>query len=125
MCPLSRRTTTNRDIRTTSENEGPDLGELKKLWRDIASSETRLNLMSELRKKNLGFNEIEKFSLGLQFNLKSEKMKESGNKPTQKIIAAAMEMKLRDETQHCRELKRKREKMKRWLGATINPSTRW
>ena len=53
MCPLSQQKTTNRDIRTTSTNEGPDLGELKKLWRDIASSEARLNLMSELRKKIL------------------------------------------------------------------------
>ena len=37
----------------TSVIEGPDLGELRQLWRDIAASETRLNLMTELKGKKL------------------------------------------------------------------------
>ena len=59
MCPLSPKT--NQHSILTSSSEGPDLGELKQLWRDIACSEARLNLMSELKKKNIGFNEIEMF----------------------------------------------------------------
>ena len=50
--------------------------------------------MTELRNRKLGFNEIEKFSLGLEFNLKSTKMKDS-SKPTQKVVAAVMEIKMR------------------------------
>ena len=40
----------------TSHEEGPDLGELIKLWRDSACSEERLKMMTELRRKRLGFN---------------------------------------------------------------------
>ena len=55
--------------------EGKDLGELKKLWKDIAGSEERLKLMSELKNRKIGFNEIEMFNLGLEYDLKSEKLK--------------------------------------------------
>ena len=58
----------------TSPDEGPDLGELVKLWRDSACSEERLKLMTELRRRKLGFNEIEKFSLGLEYNLKDNRI---------------------------------------------------
>ena len=60
--------------------EGKDLGELKKLWKDIAASEVRLKLMSELKRKKIGFNEIEQFSLGLQYDFKSEKWKKKWQK---------------------------------------------
>ena len=88
----------------TSKREGLDLSELTKLWRDIASSEERLKLMTELKKRKVGFNEIEEFSLGLKYNLKSEKMRDPSNKPTQKVTAAAMEMKMRDESLHHKEM---------------------
>ena len=111
----------NTSIQTSIE-EGPDLGELIKLWRDSASSEERLKLMTELKKKNLGFNEIEKFSLGLEYNLKSTKMKDS-SKPTKKVVAAVMEIKMRDESQHLREMKRRKEKMRRILEKTKHTDT--
>ena len=120
MSSLSQ-TNLNTSIQT-SPDEGPDLGELVKLWRDSACSEERLKLMTELRKKKLGFNEIEKFSLGLEYNLKSTKLKDS-SKPTQKVVAAVMEMKMRDESQHLREMKRKKEKMRRLLEKTTKPKT--
>ena len=47
----------------TSVIEGQDLGELRQLWQDIAASESRMNLMSALMGKKLGFREIENFSL--------------------------------------------------------------
>ena len=59
----------------TSKIEGKDLGEMRQLWQDTAASEMRLNLMSELKNKNLGFNEIESFGLGLRYSFKSDKMK--------------------------------------------------
>ena len=101
----------------TSPDEGPDLGELIKLWRDSACSEERLKLMTELRKRKLGFNEIEKFSLGLEYNLKSNKLKDS-SKPTQRVVDTVMEIKMRDESQHLREMNRRKEKM-RQAGAEL------
>ena len=66
---------TNKKIINTSLNtsiiEGKELGELKKLWKDIAGSEERLKLMSELKNRKIGFNEIEMFNLGLEYDLKS------------------------------------------------------
>ena len=114
---------TNKPSIYTSHEEGPDLGELIKLWRDSACSEERLKMMTELKKKKIGFNEIEMFSLGLQYNLKSEQMKDSSNKPKQKVIAAVMDIKMRDEAQHLREMKRKKEMMRKWLERTTFPKT--
>ena len=100
---------------STSLVEGKELGELKKLWRDIASSEQRLKLMSDLKEKNIGFNEIEMFSLGLKYDLKSEKMRKPDKKPTMKIVEAAMNLKIKDETEHHKEMTRRREETKKWL----------
>ena len=118
MRPLSQNQT-NHSIYTSSE-EGPDLGELKKLWREGACSEERLKLMTELKNKKIGFNEIEMFSLGLEYNLKSTKMKEN-NKPTKRVIETVMEMKMRDEAQHLREIRKKKQKMRKWLEKTVEP----
>ena len=87
---------------------GKDLSELLKLWKDIAKSEIRLKLMVELRKKELGFNEIENFRLGLKYSLKSEKLRGENSKPIQRVIKSAMNLKMRDEIHHLNELKRKR-----------------
>ena len=106
----------------TSLEEGPDLGELRKLWREGACSEERLKLITELRNRKIGFNEIEMFSLGLEYNLKSTKMKDS-NKPTQKVTATVMEMKMRDEAQHLREIRKRKQKMRKWLEREMQPKT--
>ena len=70
MLPHFHQNHTHSDI--TSIVEGKELGELKRLWSDTASSEERLKLMSELKKRKIGFNEVEMFSLGLKYDLKSE-----------------------------------------------------
>ena len=57
----------------TSKIEGKYLSEMQQIWEDTAASEMRLNLITDLKGKNLGFNEIENFSLGLRYNFKSEK----------------------------------------------------
>ena len=76
--------------------------------------------MTELRNRKIGFNEIEMFSLGLEYNLKSTKMKDS-KKPTQKIVTTVMEMKIRDEAQHLREIRKKKQKIRKWLEKTMEP----
>ena len=76
---------------------GTDLSGMTKVWEDVAICEARLNLLVKLRDKKLGYNDIEKFSLGLKYSLKSSKMKELGTKPVLKVVKAAMELKLKDE----------------------------
>ena len=95
MVPKSKNSSTFSDL--TPKIGGKDLSELLKLWKDIARSEVRLKLMRELRKKDLGFNEIETFRLGLRYNLKSERLREKSSKPIQKVIKSAMDLKMRDE----------------------------
>ena len=95
MVPKSKNSSTFSDL--TPKIGGKDLSELLKLWKDIARSEVRLKLMRELRKKDLGFNEIENFRLGLRYNLKSERLREKSSKPIQKVIKSAMDLKMRDE----------------------------
>ena len=84
----------------TSKLDGKDLGDMCEIWCETAVSEERINLIADLKNKNLGFNEIEKFGLGLIYNFKSDKMKDQGEKEIKKVIRAAMEIKLRDETHH-------------------------
>ena len=122
MLPQSPTNPKYSDI--TSLIEGKDLGELVQIWRDTASSEMRLNLMSELRGKDLGFAEIEKFSLGLNYNLKSSKMKEQPEKPNLKVIRSAMDFKMKDERYLHMELMKRKEKKRKWLGKIHHPNTR-
>ena len=108
----------------TSKLEGRDLGEMRKLWRDTATSEGRLTMMSGMKGKNLGFNEVENFNLGLKYNFKSEKMKDLKDKPTEKVIEAVMATKMRDEIHHYYELRRDREMKKKRLGEKYHPKTK-
>ena len=79
--------------------------------------------MVELSKKDLGFNEVENFRLGLKYNLKSEKLRDKSNKPIQKVIKSAMNLKMRDEIHHLNELKRKREERRKQLTRKYHPNT--
>ena len=97
---------------------------MRLIWQDIAASEMRLNLMSALKDKNLGFNEIEGFSLGLSYGFKSEKMKEMKDKPIEKVIKAAMTVKMQDEIHHHYELTKKREVKKKRLREKHHPKTK-
>ena len=122
MAPLSPKPTKHSDI-TSKYIEGKDLSEMEKLWKDIAASEVRIKLMSDLMKKQVGFNDIENFSLGLEYNLKSDKLKGEQSKPTEPVVQAAMKLKIRDENYHQKELKRLREGKKKWLGTKHHPNT--
>ena len=71
-----RPTKTKHSDITSKFIEGKDLSEMERLWEDIAASGVRIKLMLDLKQKKIGFNDIENFSLGLEYNLKSDKMKE-------------------------------------------------
>ena len=97
----------------TSLIDGKDLSGMKQLWEDVAKSEARLNLIAKLQERELGFAEVEQFSLGLKYSLKSDKMKGKNAKPIQKVVRAAMDLKVRDESFLLKDLKKRREKMRR------------
>ena len=69
----------------TSYIDGKDLGDLINTWKDTAISEARLKMITVLKIKNLGFNEIQQFGPGLRYNLKSEKMQDNSEKARHKV----------------------------------------
>ena len=79
MTPKSPKKLKHSDI--TSLIDGKDLGDMTELWKDTAESDARLYMIAELKNKNVGFNEIEQFGLGLKYSFKSEKMQERSEKP--------------------------------------------
>ena len=105
----------------TSEIEGKDLGELRQIWQDIAASECRMNLMSALKGKSLGFREIENFSLGLKYSFKSDKLRDQHDKPVEGVVKAAMQVKMIDEKQHHRELIKLRKIKRKKLSEKYHP----
>ena len=52
---------TKVSYRKTSDREGPDFGKVVNLWEKVAVSESKLEMMGNMVKKGVGFNEIEDF----------------------------------------------------------------
>ena len=55
------------------------------LWMDIAYSEMRLKLITELLKLKVGFSEVEEFCLGLNEKFRSSFYKENEKNPESKV----------------------------------------
>ena len=107
----------------TSTEEGVDLG-LIDTWKDLAASESRLELMRMLKILNLGLAEVEEFNLGLNLNFRTEKARERMAKGENKFVTAAMESKLMDEIYKNSEIMRTRNKMRRKLAEDFGKNTR-
>ena len=60
-CPQRPPQPKHSDI--TARIAGKDLGEMVHIWKEVAASEVRVNLIAALKNKNLGFNEVESFGL--------------------------------------------------------------
>ena len=88
----------------TSLVEGQDLGEARRLWRDCASSESRLSMMTKLISLKVGFNDVEIFSLGLIYNSKTIENEDALVRKDEKVVRAAMEFKRADEIRNRRKL---------------------
>ena len=93
----------------TSDAEGYSLGEMEGIWREIASTEMRINLMDSLIQHKVGFNDVEMFNLGLENNMKSKSLKDTDKTRDTTVIEAAMKRKRNDEVRHRREIIRKRD----------------
>ena len=58
------------------------------------------------------------------YNCKSQKMEDSGNNPTKKVIKAAMEIKLNDERMYNKELCSERNRWRKKMATTIGNNTK-
>ena len=81
------------------------------LWEDLATTEMRLHLMSELLNIKVGLADIEEFNLDLKGNLKNKIDAKYCEMQESKIIKAALKLKMHDEQITKRKLH--------------NPWTRW
>ena len=108
----------------TSIVEGKNLSAMTKVWSDIAVSEVKMRMMKELKTLNVGFNEVEEFNLGLMYNCKSQKMKDSRNNPNRKVIKAAMEIKLNDERMYNKELCSERNRWRKKMATNVGNNTK-
>ena len=94
-----------------------------KLWREIKSSEMRIGMMQELRTLGVGFNDVEEFNFGLMYHFKSQKMKDEPE-PDNKVVRAAMEVKMNDERSYYKELCSERNTMRRKLTKTYENNSK-
>ena len=99
--------------------EGLDLSAMSKTWQDLAASEMRLHLMTELSKLKVGLAEVEEFNKVLKINLRCE---ESYSEVQQvKFVKTTMSIKLRDEQKTNQKLITERNKERRKLAEIFGP----
>ena len=104
--------------------EGLDLSAMTRTWQDLAASEMRLQLMTELGKINVGFADVEEFNLGIERNLKSKSRSKNSEMQDKGIIRAAMTLKMRDEQRYNSEMTRKRNIHRRDLGIHLGQNSK-
>ena len=104
--------------------EGQDLSAEKELWEELATTEERLHLMSELIKIKVGLADIEEFNLGLKGNLKNKISTKYCEMQECKIVKAAMKVKMHDELITKRKLMRSRNKARYALSETLGKNSK-
>ena len=72
--------------------EGQDLSVMTKIWEDLAATDMRLEMMSELIRIKVGFADIEEFNLGLKGNLKNLTSTKISEMQDKKIVKVASVM---------------------------------
>ena len=77
--------------------EGMDLSVMKETWEELAATEMRLQLMSELVKYGVGLADVENFNIDLKSNLKNLPDDKVQEKQDERFVKAAMDIKIRDE----------------------------
>ena len=87
-------------------------------WEELAATEMRLQLMSELLKIKVGFADVEEFNLGLKGNLRNKNLNKINEMQDKKIVMVAMEIKMRDEQTTKSKLMRARNKKRAELART-------
>ena len=77
--------------------EGTDLSAELEIWEELAVTKMRLQLMSTLIKIKVGFADVEEYNLGLRGSLKNPENQGLTLLQEEKVVTAAMEVKMRDE----------------------------
>ena len=120
LASMAARGSTNPTLSsTTSDSEGTSLGEKEKIWSEVASTEMRINLMNNLINNKVGFNDVEMFNLGLEFNMKSKSLKDGDRERDTTVIEAAMRRKRKDEIKYRREQIGKRNELRKMMKNTL------
>ena len=93
---------------------GKDRRVAVKLWKSVADSVARINLLKNLIKEGMGLAELEYFSKGLERCYKSSKYKSDKNsvKVKTRLMKCTMQAKLEDEQNYLRELNYKKAKLR-------------
>ena len=99
----------------TSGREGPSLGEMERVWEEVAVSEARIRMMDRLAIHKIGFNDVEHFNLGLVFNSKMMDQENPIDKNDRKIVEAAMKFKRKDEIRNRRRIIGEKIRMKKMV----------
>ena len=121
-------TTNTIPVSTTPTGIGGKERRVKvKLWRNLAESCARINLLKVLIKEGIGLNEIEEFNLGLRSKFKSTRFKNnaaSATRKEEKVIGQAMKSKLADEQCYYRELLDLKKKSRKEIDKKLKKNSR-
>ena len=98
----------------------------QKVWQEISASESRLTMMMELRRYEVGFGDLENFDIELNSKFRSsfyiERVRESGSQSN--IVKEGMRMKIRDEEKYLKEMYKKRDSIRRDLARRYTRNSR-
>ena len=104
--------------------EGPDLSAMEELWQNLATTEMRLHLMSELLNLKVGLADIEEFNLGLKGTLKNKISTKYCEMQEHKIVKAAMKTKMHDEQITKRKLMKSRNQARTTLADALGRNSK-
>ena len=115
--------TQNSSLETLNQvRRGQELREEEKIWKGVASSESRIKLMKIMIKQGIAFADLEEFGQEFKDKIKSTKMKNKMNVKNNlnSVTSQAMKIKLADEQNLRRELVKVKSKMRRDLMKEMN-----
>ena len=92
-------------------------------WQNLARSEMHIWLLGELKRYNIGYNEVEDFCLGLKYNFKSMGLKNNDDAMTE-VVRVAMKLKMGDEKKYQREIIKERNNHRKQMQKTLGRNTK-
>ena len=90
---------------------------LRNAWRKQIESEERLGFLKKMVGMNIGVREVEHLSEDIVEKYRSEKMK--GGRSDREVVKMIMNLKLKDERGHQRELKKEKNRVREKFGSEI------
>ena len=127
-CIVTSKTNPSQLLKTPSQVPGgPDRRVALKVWKSLAESIARVNLLKMLIKEGMGLAELEEFNLGVSSKFKSTKFKSkppSDPKVRDSVMGRAMKLKLADEQCLLREICEERTSLRRQLAKKLTKNSR-